>query len=796
MLLWMVGVASLILAAVIAWSYFTVLDRLENEAIQRVASLAEGSAANIDTTLRGIEGLVQGIATTIEALDGKIGFSELNRALEQGVRENDAVFGLSVAFLKEETPAGWAASDPYVYRTGKGYEHTFSAPGDDSFIGEDWFYLPRYLERPVWTEPYQESAITDRKVQIVSYSVPLYRGSGGNRRFAGIAVCDIELDWLEKVIANLPLGKNGYGLLMSRNGTYISHPMPEIVFNESVFSLAEDRGNVDLRLTGKRMTSGFPGIQDFVSFAKAEPAWLAWHPVSSAGWTIGVLLSKAELRAEVLLLARNEALVGFAGLLVLAVAVFFVSSSITKPVRSLGQAASSLSGGNLDAVLPLPKGNDEVARLAIAFTSMRDNLKQYIRDLAETTASRERLNGELRIAHDIQMDLVPKTFPAFPNRDEMDLFAVIEPAREVGGDFYDFFMLDEDHIVIAIGDVSGKGVPAALFMAVTRSFLRSEFHADSMPGPVMARVNDELSDGNQSCMFVTLFCAVITLSDGHVEYVNAGHNPPVRIHADGRTEWVMKPHGPAAGAMPGMSYESGHFTLEAGESLLLYTDGVTEAMNPDNQLYGESRLAEHCAGLAAADCRKSLETLLADIRAHAAGAEQSDDITMLIFKRFLTRRASQPQEGNAADAFAPQGRIDMTDHSIRIEIQSDLPAMDKALDTLDQWMEQVGASPALAYKARLVLEELGTNVVKYGYEHQAGHFFHVEMLLGPPATMTIEDYGITFDPTREAPEVDVDATAEEREIGGLGLHMVKQMTAGMEYRRESGRNILRITFKE
>lgn len=796
MLLWTVGVASLILVAVIAWSYFTVLDRLENEAIQRAASLAEGSAANIDTTLGEIEGLVHGIAITLETLDGRMTFQEMTKTLEKGVRGNDAVFGLCVAFLREETPSGWEASDPYVYRSGKELRYTASDSGDGSFIGEDWFYLPRYLEHPVWTEPYQETGITDRKVQMVSYSVPIYRGTGSHRRFVGVVDCDIELGWLEKLITNLPLGKNGYGLLMSKNGTYISHPQPEIVFNESVFSLAEGRDNADLRLTGRQMTSGFPGIQDFVSFAKAEPAWLAWHPVSTAGWAVGILLSKAELQSEVLLLARNEALVGLAGLLVLVVAVFFVSSSITKPVRSLSLAATSLSGGDLDVALPAPKGNDEVARLAKAFTSMQDNLKQYIRDLAETTASRERLNGELRIAHDIQMDLVPKTFPAFPNRDEMDLFAVIEPAREVGGDFYDFFMLDEDHIVIAIGDVSGKGVPAALFMAVTRSFLRSEFHADSKPGPVMARVNDELSDGNQSCMFVTLFCAVITLSDGHVEYVNGGHNPPVRILADGRTEWVTKPHGPAAGAMPGMSYESGHFTLEAGESLLLYTDGVTEAMNPDNQLYGEARLAEHCAGLADTDCRKSLETLLADIREHAAGAEQSDDITMLIFKRFLAKRASQPQSEAAADGSAPQGRTDMTDRAIRMEIQSDLPAMDKALDTLDQWMERVGASPALMYKARLVLEELGTNVVKYGYEHQAGHFFHVEMLLGPPATMTIEDYGTSFDPTQEAPEVDVDATAEERDIGGLGLHMVKQMTAGMEYRRESGRNILRITFKE
>ncbi len=796
MLLWTVGVASLILAAVIAWSYFTVYARLQSEAMQRAASLAEGSAANIDTTLGEIQGLAQGIATTVESLEGRIDLDEMKAALEKGVLGNEAVFGLCVAFLKEETPAGWQHSDPYVYRNGRKLAYTYSDAGDDSYVGEDWFYLPRYLEKPVWTEPYQETAITDRKVQIVSYAVPIYRGSSLDRRFAGIVVCDIELGWLEKVIANLPLGKNGYGLLMSRNGTYISHPLADIVFNESVFSVAEGRGDEALRLTGRQMTSGFPGIQDFVSFAKSEPAWLAWHPVRTSGWTVGILLSKVELKAEVLRLARNEALVGGAGLLLLVIAVFFVSSSITKPVRSLGQAASTLSGGDLDVALPEPKGNDEVARLAKAFSSMRDNLKQYIQDLAETTAARERLNGELRIAHDIQMDLVPKTFPAFPNRDEMDLFAVIEPAREVGGDFYDFFMLDEDHIVIAIGDVSGKGVPAALFMAVTRSFLRSEFHVDSVPGKVMARVNDELSDGNQSCMFVTLFCAVIRLSDGHVEYVNGGHNPPVRIHADGHTEWVTLPRGPAAGAMPGMSYESGHFTLGAGESLLLYTDGVTEAMNHDKKLYGEARLAEHCTALASIDCRRSLETLLADIRVHAAGAEQSDDITMLIFKRFLTKRTAQPQNGSVEIGQTPQGRTDMTDSSIRMEIQSDLPAMDRALDALDGWMEEVGASPALAYKARLVLEELGTNVVKYGYEHEAGHFFHVEMQLGPPAMMIIEDYGTPFDPTQEAPEVNIDATAEERSIGGLGLHMVKQMTAGMEYRRESGRNILRITFKE
>ena len=188
-----------------------------------------------------------------------------------------------------------------------------------------------------------------------------------------------------------------------------------------------------------------------------------------------------------------------------------------------------------------------------------------------------------------------------------------------------------DHIVLAIGDVSGKGVPAALFMAVTRSFLRSEFRVEPDPGRTLSRVNDELSEGNDSCMFVTLFCAVVRLSDGFVRYANGGHNPPIRLHDDGSLEWISTPHGMACGASSGVEYTTGSFHLNPAEYILLYTDGVTEAMNPDLVLYGEDRLASCILGMGAPTCRSALETILDDVRAHAAGAEQSDDITMLMF---------------------------------------------------------------------------------------------------------------------------------------------------------------------
>lgn len=475
-------------------------------------------------------------------------------------------------------------------------------------------------------------------MKMVTYSEPIqYRDASGSR-FAGVVTVDIDLDWLDQVITALPVGIKGYGLIMTQRGTYLSHPMSALVFNESVFSIAEARADPALRTIGQRMVSGEPGLMEWVSWAQGEPSWLAWSPLATADWTVATVVSQAELQAEMRRLSQQDALVGLMGTLMLVLAIGLVARSITRPVQALSVAATTLASGNLEAPLPAPRGQDEVARLTAAFGTMRANLRRYIADLAETTAARERIHGELRIAHDIQMDLLPKTFAIFSGREDLDLFADMEPAREVGGDFYDFFLLDAQRLVIAIGDVSGKGVPAALFMAVTRSYLRAAFRADDDPGRALDRVNEDLAEGNDSCMFVTLFCAVVRLDDGGMSYANAGHNPPVVIDAQGHLDWIATPFGPAAAAIPGIRYTTGHYQLMPGAALLLYTDGVTEAMDRSDQLYGNERLARCLSTLAGVDSRATVGQLLADIRAHAAGAEQSDDITMLMLKRHAQSR--------------------------------------------------------------------------------------------------------------------------------------------------------------
>ena len=630
LLLWTVGIASLILCGLLLWNYLSFRDRLAEDAQIRARFLADGAADSIDKTLGSLQSLVDGMAISLNATALDLTLEQVRALQEEALRQQPALYGTAFAWLPEYKPANWNALAPYSYRDGATLAYQNLGQEDTNYLGEDWFALPRFLDRPVWTEPY---VFQDTGVRMVTYSAPVHMPSPEGPVFAGVVTCDIELAWLDRLLAELPLGEHGYGFLLSSNGVHISHPITAFTMNESIFSVAEAREDPELRKAGQAMLSGQPGIRPWIAAATKEQSWLAWDRLATTGWTSGVLISQTALNREIARLTQFQALAGGSGLLLLVLTVGWIARSITRPITALSEAAPSIAAGDLDAPLPTPVGQDEVAQLTTIFRTMRDHLKGYIADLEATTAARERINGELRIARDIQMDLVPKTFPAFPERDDMDLFAIIEPAREVGGDFYDFLLLDEDHVFLAIADVSGKGVPAALFMAVTRSLLRAEVKVNRDPGQVLARLNDALAEHNDSCMFVTIFCALVCLSDGRVNYANAGHNPPLWLRADGRIDWLDKPSSMAAGPMTDIDYDTGQLQLAPGESLLLYTDGVNEAIDIDDQPFGDERMLNRLHASGSLSCREVLKALLADIRNHAGEAEQFDDITMMMFRR-------------------------------------------------------------------------------------------------------------------------------------------------------------------
>jgi sigma-B regulation protein RsbU (phosphoserine phosphatase) len=257
--------------------------------------------------------------------------------------------------------------------------------------------------------------------------------------------------------------------------------------------------------------------------------------------------------------------------------------------------------------------------------------------LIEAYVEKQRMEETLKLAHDIQMSMVPKIFPPFPDRSEFDIFATLAPAKEVGGDFYDFFFIDNDHLCFAVGDVSGKGVPASLFMAVTKTLFRATASNGGTPGQILARLNAEICRDNDSCMFVTLFCAILNIRTGQVDYGNGGHNPPYYLHQRGVSP-LENPGGRVLGLVEQSPYASGRMILAPGEALLLYTDGVTEAMNPSETLYSDQRLEQFLGTNRGSAPRQIIGDLIGDVKQFAGGAPQSDDITVLALLYFGTTR--------------------------------------------------------------------------------------------------------------------------------------------------------------
>ena len=348
------------------------------------------------------------------------------------------------------------------------------------------------------------------------------------------------------------------------------------------------------------------------------------------GGAIVVDLPTEHIRAAIQNRIRLAIVVSVLVLSLGSVIAIFGAKTISAPIAELTAMTQRIAGGDFTQRIAIPAKN-EIGALAGAFNEMTRRLNESIEHLKETTAAKERIESELKIAHEIQMSMVPKIFPPFPERSEFDIFATLVPAKGVGGDLYDFFFLDDDHLCFAVGDVSGKGVPASLFMAVTKTLLRATAANGGAPGEILARLNAEICRDNESCMFVTFFCAILNIRTGQVDYSNGGHNQPYYLH-DGGARALENPGGRALGIMEQSPYASGRLMLAPGEALLLYTDGVTEAMNARETLYSEQRLEQFLARHGESSPRQMIGDLVGEVRQFAGTAAQSDDITVLALR--------------------------------------------------------------------------------------------------------------------------------------------------------------------
>jgi len=390
---------------------------------------------------------------------------------------------------------------------------------------------------------------------------------------------------------------------------------------------------------------------------------------------------------------------------------------------------------------------------------------------ATIKAQNERMEAELNLGRDIQMNMMPRDFPDISRNERFSLYARLEAAHELGGDFYDFFYLDDDRLCFCVGDVSGKGVPAALFMAVSKTLVRSAARRTTSTAAILNRVNDNLSADNDGCMFVTLFLAVCDLRSGVVRCTNAGHNPPCVIGMHGDIRRLDARHGPVAGALEGIVYREQQVRLEPGETLLLFTDGVTEAASETGELFSGARLENHLQQAAQPDPAALVESILSTVHDFEGAAGQADDITVLAF-----RYQGGPGSGAAPVTVSRrwQGLRSSAAVIAWFEAFADAHALDESVRR----------------RVKLVLDELLANVMAYAWPDSPVGAIEVglEMRRGE-LVITLADNGMPFNPL-QASRPDVHRPLTERKPGGLGIHLTRELMDALSYQRKSGQNIV------
>ncbi|MDH5705994.1 MAG: SpoIIE family protein phosphatase [Candidatus Aminicenantes bacterium] len=622
---------TLIFSLIFGYNYLYSRRILLKNVEDNARNLALATTNRIETILRSMEVAATNLSTFLQqsAYDDKQRLLGLIRSF---VECNPEIYGSTIAFEPYAYDQNSLYFSPYFYKSEGETKFTYIGGEGYHYFYWTWYQLPKELNRPVWNEPYYDEGAGN--IIMSTFSVPLYKIFSGEKEFLGVLTADISLEWLQEIVSSIKIFESGYGFLISRNGTVVTHPFKDLIMHETIFSVAEAREDAHLREIGREMIRGESGFVPFTSIVTEHKCWMAYCPVPSTGWSLAVIYPQDELMADVVNMNRTIFLLFLVGLFLLLGVIVFNARSITKPLRMLARATRVISTGNLDAEFPQIKSKDEVGNLSESFVYMQNSLKRYIQDLTETTAAKERIESELKIAREIQMSIIPKIFPPFPDRPEFDIFACIEPAKEVGGDLYDFFFIDDDHICFMIGDVSGKGVPASLFMAVTKTLFKANTGEGIKPDEILVRLNNELSRDNDSCMFVTIFCGILNTKTGEVLYSSAGHNPPLFLCRDKEAEYLGTPGGIAVGALEGLSFKTERLVLHPGECLFMYTDGVTEAANLRDELFSEKKLRDDLSPLRDRPIKDIVSSLMEKIEDFSQGAPQADDITVMILKYF------------------------------------------------------------------------------------------------------------------------------------------------------------------
>jgi sigma-B regulation protein RsbU (phosphoserine phosphatase) len=450
---------------------------------------------------------------------------------------------------------------------------------------------------------------------------------------------------------------------------------------------------------------------------------------------------------------------------------FYIRRILIRPLGTLHHAAIELIESrmeHLDEFKVEVNTRDEIQELAHSFQYMVEEINKYIHNLGQVMAEKERIGTELNVAKHIQTSMLPCIFPPFPERHEIDIYATMTPAKEVGGDFYDFFLVDDDHLAMVMADVSGKGVPAALFMMISKTLLKSALQSGLTPKPALEKVNNQLCENNDAEMFVTVWVGILEMSTGKMKCANAGHEYPAIMRRGGEFELFKDKHGFVLAGMEGARYREYELEFGPGDRLFIYTDGVAEATDATNTLYGTDRMLAALNSKREGNCRQLLETLHKDIDDFVGEADQFDDITMLCIE--MKEVAYDMKKTNIAPS---------------------LDKLEEATAFFEDTLSDAGASMKMIAQINIVVDEIFSNIARYSGATIATLGCKVSE---DQVVLRFSDNGRPYNPT-DKPDPDTTLSAEERDIGGLGIFMVKKTMDDVVYEYTDGLNILTLTKK-
>ena len=691
------------------------------------------------------------------------------RILQNNPNLNGCSIGFEPFFFKEKGlyfSAYSLNSNGVIQTTQEGNEHY-------QYFSMDWYQLPKLLDRPCWTEPFVDvnpEGISSTDM-IISYCKPLKDKQG---EYIGTIAVDLSLEWLSRTISAVKPYPNSYTIMIGKGGTFFVHPDSTKLFYQTIFTQTLLEPDTAITSLGHAMQAGKEGVRQLI--VNDEDCYVFYKPLADTGWSVGIVCPAHDIFSGYYNLINVMIGIVIVGLMLMLMVFSGIISKQMEPLEELVYQAEAISSGRFDESLTELHRNDEIGQLSNSFRDMQQSLVKQMEELKQVNEQKGRIEGELKIASDIQMAMLPKIFPPYPDRDDIDVYGKLTPAKEVGGDLFDFYIRDEK-LFFCIGDVSGKGVPAALVMAVTKAQFRTISTHQASPEKIISNINDAMAQDNDSNMFVTLFIGVLDILSGRLHYCNAGHDAPLLIGNTGAGLLPVDSNLPV-GVMPGWKYTRQETLVDPDTTIFLYTDGLTEAENIDHKLFELSRIIDKAHQLQQEHNFSPtviINQMTEAVRTFVGEADQSDDLTMLAIQY------TKHQE-------------DIT-YQRSLTLVNDIKRVPRLNTFIDEVCEANGFDMATTMQINLAIEEAVVNVMNYAYPVGTKGDITIEARANKTEMfIIISDMGVPFDPTAKA-EVDITLSAEDRSIGGLGIHLIRQIMDNINYERVDGHNILTLMKK-